>query len=254
MQPTGRPPVVDVALQGSGIAVAEQVDRAKVLQRLRLGDAAFRHLTRAAAITVLDHPWRYHHLAGYGVRCRRSARSALASSTKTPGIRLPKNSAPLRRSTAPSITSIIAMLIAVPVGLFIAAISDRTVPDVAAASGRHRHRAARGHSQHHLRHLGAVRVRAVSAATRAAVSHPRVRRNPGAVISICRSALRHRHSDSRLDPRDHGAALHHLDFARRVRSRAAGAQGGGLRPWLHDVGSRRAMSCCPMPASASSAA
>src|SRR6188768_3816184 len=53
MQPTGRPPVVDVALQGRGIAVADQMDRAKVLQRLRLGDAAYRHLTRAAAITVL---------------------------------------------------------------------------------------------------------------------------------------------------------------------------------------------------------
>ncbi len=31
----------------------EQADRARVLQRLRLGDIAFRHLTRAAAITVL---------------------------------------------------------------------------------------------------------------------------------------------------------------------------------------------------------
>ena len=53
MQSTGRRPVVDVALQGGGISAAEQVDRAKVLQRLRLGDVAFRHLTRAAAITVL---------------------------------------------------------------------------------------------------------------------------------------------------------------------------------------------------------
>ena len=53
MQSTGRRPVVDVALQGSGISAAELVDRAKVLQRLRLGDVAFRHLTRAAAVTVL---------------------------------------------------------------------------------------------------------------------------------------------------------------------------------------------------------
>src|ERR1700693_5748926 len=53
MQPAGRRPVVDVALQGRTISVAEQVDRAKVLQRLRLGDAGFRQLTRAAAITVL---------------------------------------------------------------------------------------------------------------------------------------------------------------------------------------------------------
>ena len=53
MQSTGRRSVVDVALQGSGISAAELVDRAKVLQRLRLGDIAFRHLTRAAAVTVL---------------------------------------------------------------------------------------------------------------------------------------------------------------------------------------------------------
>ena len=49
------------------------------------------------------------------------------------------------------------------------AVPHRTVPDVAAASDRHRHRAARRHSQHHLRHLGPVRVRAVPAAIRAAV-------------------------------------------------------------------------------------
>ena len=45
--------MVDVALQGTGISSAEQVDRAKVLQRLRLSDVAFRHLTRFAAATVL---------------------------------------------------------------------------------------------------------------------------------------------------------------------------------------------------------
>src|SRR6185312_4131626 len=53
MQPARRQPVVDMALQGGAVALARQVDRAKVLQRLRLGDIAFRHLTRAAAITVL---------------------------------------------------------------------------------------------------------------------------------------------------------------------------------------------------------
>src|ERR1019366_9991357 len=53
MQSNGRRPVVDVAFQGGTIVVDAQVDRAKVLQRLRLGDTAFRHLTRAAALTVL---------------------------------------------------------------------------------------------------------------------------------------------------------------------------------------------------------
>ena len=41
---------------------------------------------------------------------------------------------------------------------------------------------------------------------------------------------------ARLDPGDHGPAVHHLDLARRVRHRAAGAQGSGLRRWLHDLG------------------
>ena len=50
----GRRPVVDVALQGgSSVRAANQVERHKVLQRLRLGDTAFRHLTRAAALAVL---------------------------------------------------------------------------------------------------------------------------------------------------------------------------------------------------------
>ena len=53
MQSTGRRPLVDMALQGGSVTVADQVDRAKVLQRLRLSDAAFRHLTRTAAVTVL---------------------------------------------------------------------------------------------------------------------------------------------------------------------------------------------------------
>src|SRR5450759_4792850 len=53
MQSTRRRLVVDVALQGHALSVTEQADRAKVLQRLRVGDAAFRQITRAAAITVL---------------------------------------------------------------------------------------------------------------------------------------------------------------------------------------------------------
>ena len=54
MQPARRRPVVDVALQGAALSVTEQVDRAKVLQRLRLGDAAFRHLTRFGLAVQMD--------------------------------------------------------------------------------------------------------------------------------------------------------------------------------------------------------
>ena len=48
-------------------------------------------------------------------------------------------------------------------------VPDRAVPAMAAAPDRHRHRAARRHSQHHLRHLGPVRLRAVPAGDAAAV-------------------------------------------------------------------------------------
>jgi phosphate transport system permease protein len=45
--------VVDLALQGGAVRAREAPSRAKVLARLRLGDIIFRNITRAAAITVL---------------------------------------------------------------------------------------------------------------------------------------------------------------------------------------------------------
>src|SRR5467141_3996924 len=53
MQTGSRRPMVDMALQGGARAQPSAVPRAKVLARLRLTDASFRHLTRAAAIAVL---------------------------------------------------------------------------------------------------------------------------------------------------------------------------------------------------------
>jgi phosphate transport system permease protein len=54
MHEPGRTPVVDIALS-NGIAASSDsaVIRAKILNRLRLSDAAFRNLTRGAAILVL---------------------------------------------------------------------------------------------------------------------------------------------------------------------------------------------------------
>src|SRR5262244_1878680 len=127
MQPTGRAPVVDVALQDTGIAVADQVDRAKVLQRLRLGDAAYRHLTRAAAVTVLV------ILGGIILSLIRGSLPAL----RTFGISFLYEDAwnPVTEkfgAIAPIygtiVTSIIAMLIAVPVGLLIAVFLTELCP------------------------------------------------------------------------------------------------------------------------------
>ena len=53
MQHSKGRPVVNVALQGGAIPMSRQADRARILRRLRIGDASFRIVTRAAAITVL---------------------------------------------------------------------------------------------------------------------------------------------------------------------------------------------------------
>jgi phosphate transport system permease protein len=111
--------VADVALQGTGISAVDQVDRARVLQRLRLGDVAFRHITRAAALAVLI------ILGGIIVSLVWGSLPAL----RTFGVSFLYEEAwnPVTEkfgAIAPIygtiVTSLIAMLIAVPVGLFIA--------------------------------------------------------------------------------------------------------------------------------------
>jgi phosphate transport system permease protein len=111
--------VVDVALQRGSIPVDAQVDRAKVLQRLQLGDAGFRHLTRAAAIAVLiilggiivslvHGAWPALRAFGFGF---------LFEEIWNPVTERFGAIAPIYGTV---VTSLIAMLIAVPVGLFIA--------------------------------------------------------------------------------------------------------------------------------------
>jgi len=112
--------VVDVALEGgSAMTVREQADRAQVLQRLRFGDIAFRNLTRAAAIIVLlilggiilsliHGSWPALQKFGFGF---------LTSEVWNPVTEKFGAIAPIYGTL---VTSLIAMLIAVPVGLFIA--------------------------------------------------------------------------------------------------------------------------------------
>ena len=111
--------MVDVALQGTGISTEAQVDRARVLQRLRLGDVAFRHLTRAAAAAVLiilggiiiSLVWgSLPALRAFGI-------SFLYEEVWNPVTEKFGAIAPIYGTV---VTSLIAMLIAVPVGLFIA--------------------------------------------------------------------------------------------------------------------------------------
>jgi phosphate transport system permease protein len=111
--------VADVALQSGAISVTEKVDRSKVLQRLRLSDITFRLLTRGAAITVLiilggiivslvHGSWPALHQYGF---------SFLVDETWNPVTEKFGAIAPIYGTV---VTSLIAMLIAVPVGLFIA--------------------------------------------------------------------------------------------------------------------------------------
>ena len=110
--------MVDVALQGGVMAGAARADRGKVLQRLRYRDTAFRYLTRAAAITVLiilsgiivslvHGSWPALRAFGFGF---------LVNEVWNPVTEQFGTIAPIYGTV---LTSFIAMLIAVPVGLFI---------------------------------------------------------------------------------------------------------------------------------------
>jgi phosphate transport system permease protein len=104
---------------GPAVSLRAQADRAQVLQRLRAGDIAFRHLTRAAAILVLlilggiivslvHGAWPALSRFGFGF---------LTSEVWNPVTEKFGAIAPIYGTL---VTSLIAMLIAVPVGLFIA--------------------------------------------------------------------------------------------------------------------------------------
>jgi phosphate transport system permease protein len=111
--------VVDVALQEGMMATAEAGMRARVLDRLRLGDVAFRNITRGAAIVVL--------LLLSGVIIALIQGSFLALQTFGFGFLASDRWNPVTEKFGALgpiygtlVTSSIAMLIAVPVGLMIA--------------------------------------------------------------------------------------------------------------------------------------
>jgi phosphate transport system permease protein len=119
MQPVRRSPVTDFALQSNSMSVVESPSRAKVLVRLRRSDDLFRILTRSAALAVLV------ILGGVIVSLIIGSIPAL----KAFGIEFPFSQSwnPVTEkfgALAPIygtlVTSFIAMLIAVPVGLMVA--------------------------------------------------------------------------------------------------------------------------------------
>ncbi len=119
MEPARRQPVVDVALQNGAAALDAQASRAKALDRLRFTDTTFRILTRAAAISVLL------ILSGVILSLFMGSLPALKEFgfsflTEQRWNPVTEKFGALAPIYGTLVTSFIAMLIAVPVGLMIA--------------------------------------------------------------------------------------------------------------------------------------
>ena len=127
MQPVRRQSVVDVALQGAALEADARSTRARALARLRLGDLVFHALTRAAAVGVL--------LLLGGVIVSLISGSIPALQTFGVDFLIEQRWNPVTEkfgAIAPIygtlVTSFIAMLIAVPVGLLIAVFLTELCP------------------------------------------------------------------------------------------------------------------------------
>src|SRR5271170_1526993 len=119
MDPPRRRSVVDIALQEGAVVSFEAGTRARVLDRLRLGDAAFRQLTRAAALGVLLllSAVIVALISGSLPALRAFGFAFLTTEKWNPVTEKFGALAPIYGTL---VTSVIAMLIAVPVGLMIA--------------------------------------------------------------------------------------------------------------------------------------
>jgi phosphate transport system permease protein len=127
MQPARRRSVVDVALQGDAVEISAAATRAKALGRFRLLDAVFRYLTRGAAIFVLI------LLGGVIISLIRGSIPAMRAFGFNFLIEERWNPVTERfGALAPIygtlVTSFIAMLIAVPVGLMISVFLTELCP------------------------------------------------------------------------------------------------------------------------------
>jgi phosphate transport system permease protein len=119
--------VVDVALRGEAAVVSEAVSRAKVIGRLRLGDTAFRLLTKSAAIGVLLilGGVMFSLVDGSMLALRAFGFDFLFEQRWNPVTEKFGALAPIYGTV---VTSFIAMLIAVPVGLLIAVFLTELCP------------------------------------------------------------------------------------------------------------------------------
>src|SRR5262245_20080554 len=119
MQPGREGAVVDVALEGGRAVTSAAPSRAKALDRLRFGDMLFRHLTRGAAVLMLVILGGVivALISGSLPALREFGFSFLIEERWNPVTEKFGAIAPIYGTI---VTSFIAMLIAVPVGLLIA--------------------------------------------------------------------------------------------------------------------------------------
>jgi phosphate transport system permease protein len=119
--------VVDVALRGGGAVVADMPSRAKVIARLRMGDTGFRLLTKGAAIGVLVilGGVMFSLIVGSLPALREFGFEFLTTQRWNPVTEKFGALAPIYGTI---VTSFIAMLIAVPVGLLIATFLTELCP------------------------------------------------------------------------------------------------------------------------------
>jgi phosphate transport system permease protein len=119
--------VADVALSGGGTFVTDAPSRAKVIARLRLGDAAFRILTKLAAVSVLIILGGVMASLVWGSlpALREFGFSFLTEQRWNPVTEKFGALAPIYGTI---VTSFIAMLVAVPVGLLIAVFLTELCP------------------------------------------------------------------------------------------------------------------------------
>jgi phosphate transport system permease protein len=127
MEPARREAVVDVALRGDAAVTSAQLSRAKALDRLRLGDFIFRILTRASAIGVLVilSGVILSLFLGSLPALREFGFGFLINQSWNPVTEKFGALAPIYGTV---VTSFIAMLIAVPVGLMIAVFLTELCP------------------------------------------------------------------------------------------------------------------------------
>ena len=127
MEPARRQSVVDAALQANAIEVGAAYTRARAINRLRLGDTVFHALTRAAAIGVLILLGGVivSLISGSLPALREFGFNFLIEERWNPVTERFGALAPIYGTL---ITSFIAMLIAVPVGLLIAVFLTELCP------------------------------------------------------------------------------------------------------------------------------